>query len=475
MDLFDADKKGSEFQYERRSGGKTGIQVHPTCSSLDRMDRRAFLTLAAAGLLQPEASTPQGGGTDVAPVAPIDPVLAKFEAWMGDFQVRAIAQGWPAELVIRELSGLTPNPRVLALDNQQPEFSRPFGDYMRSSITDERIALGQRKGAGIVQLPEIAERYGVPGEILVSIWSQESAFGTFQGDLDVIRSLATLAAEGRRRDWAEAQIFAALKMIQDGDVTRGQMKGSWAGAMGQTQFIPEAYLSTAVDGDGDGRRDIWNSPPDALASAANLLAKGGWRRGEIWAREVTLKPDFDLFLAEGPRHTLAEWAAMGAVRADGLPWNDADQMSQTLLVIPAGATGPAFLLFPNHFAIRKYNNSTAYALAVGLLADRIAGGAPLTVAWPRGESLSLADRIGAQTALTMLGYNPGARDGVIGVNTRVALRTWQRAKGIAADGYLTPALSAQLQTEAGLLTPPPTPGDTVAPIPPAADPAATAH
>jgi membrane-bound lytic murein transglycosylase B len=430
------------------------------------MDRRTFMLLTTAGLLQPEGSTPTVALPDT-PV-PADPFAAKFQAWIGDFQVRAIADGWPAELVIQQLSGLTPNPRVLALDNQQPEFSRPFGDYMRSSVSDDRAALGQRKRSEVGQLPDIVMQYGVPAEILISIWSQESAFGTFQGDMDVIRSLATLAAEGRRRDWAETQIFAALKMIQDGDVTRDQLKGSWAGAMGQTQFIPEAYLSTAVDGDGDGRRDIWNSPADALASAANLLAKGGWRRSELWAREVTLKPDFDLFLAEGPKLTPAQWAEKGALRADGLPWIDADKDSPTLLVIPAGAAGPAFLLFPNHFVIRKYNNSTAYALAVGLLADRIAGAGPLTVAWPRGESLSLADRVGAQKSLMVLGFDPGTADGVIGVNTRVALRAWQKAGGLPPDGYLTPALSAQLQAEAAARTIP----ATVASPPP---PAATAH
>jgi lytic murein transglycosylase len=428
------------------------------------MDRRAFMLLATAGLLQPEGSAPPASAPDTPPA---DPFAARFQTWIGDFQVRAIADGWPADLVIRQLSGLTPNPRVLALDNQQPEFSRPFGDYMRSSVTDDRAAQGQRKRAEVAQLPDIAMRYGVPGEILISIWSQESAFGTFQGDMDVIRSLATLAAEGRRRDWAETQIFAALKMIQDGDVTREQLKGSWAGAMGQTQFIPEAYLSTAVDGDGDGRRDIWNSPADALASAANLLAQGGWRRGELWAREVKLKPDFDLLLAEGPKQTPAQWADRGATRADGLPWNDADRDSLALLVIPAGAAGPAFLLFPNHFVIRRYNNSTAYALAVGLLADRIAGGGPLTVAWPRGESLSLADRVGAQKSLIALGYDPGTADGVIGVNTRVALRAWQKARALPADGYLTPALSTQLQAEAAG---PPVPAPTAP-----SQPAATAH
>jgi len=412
------------------------------------MDRRAFLILTAAGVLQPEGSTPVPVPPDAAPTPVADPMAAKFVAWMGDFQIRAIAAGWPADLVTRELSGLTYNPKVLAADNQQPEFSRPFGDYMRSSVTDGRAETGRRKRTEITQLPDIEARFGVPGEILVAVWAQESAFGTIQGDLDAIRSLATLAAEGRRRDWAETQIFAALKMIQDGEATREQMRGSWAGAMGQAQFIPEAYLSTAVDGDGDGRRDIWGSAPDALASAANLLAKGGWRKGDIWAREVRLADGFDLMLAEGPRQTPGEWLEKGASRADGLPWNEADQASKALLVIPAGAQGPAFLLFPNHFVIRTYNNSTAYALAVGLLADRIAGAGPLSVAWPLGQPLSLDDRMGAQKALIALGYDPGVADGVIGVNTRVAIRAWQKTKGTPPDGYLTPALSARIQAEA---------------------------
>jgi lytic murein transglycosylase len=418
------------------------------------MDRRAFLILTAAGVLQPEGSQTVAPGSDAPPP---DPVQAQFDSWLRDFEIRALAKGWDADMISRELSGLTPNPRVNALDNQQPEFSRPFGDYMRSSITDARISLGQRKRAEVTQLPDIAERFGVPSEVLTAIWAQESAFGTFQGDMDVIRSLATLAAQGRRRDWAETQIFAALTMIKTGEATRAQMKGSWAGAMGQTQFIPEAYLSTAVDGDGDGRRDIWNSPADALASAANLLMKGGWRRGEIWQREVRLDPGFDLSVSEGPRHTPIQWAELGARRADGLPWSPADRDSRTELVVPAGADGPAFLLFPNHYVIRKYNNSTAYALGVGLLADRIAGDGPLTVAWPTGQPLSLADRIGAQRGLIALGYNPGTADGVIGVMTRVAIRAWQKAKGIPADGYLTPALSAKIQADAAALALTPAP------------------
>src|SRR6185437_7555614 len=250
------------------------------------MDRRAFLFLTAASLLQPESAAPPLGSPDT-PGGP-DPQTAAFEAWLGDFTIRAIAAGWDAQLVTEQLAGLTVNPKVVELDTKQPEFVKSTGDYVRQSVTEARVETGRRKRAEVSQFPEIEARYGVPSEILTAIWSQESAFGAIQGDLDVIRSLASLAFEGRRRDWAETQILAAFRMLQDGDAVRGQMKGSWAGAMGQTQLIPEAFLTTAVDGDGDGRRDIWNSAADALASAGNLMAHDGWRRGETWAREVIL-------------------------------------------------------------------------------------------------------------------------------------------------------------------------------------------
>jgi hypothetical protein len=220
--------------------------------------------------------------------------------------------------------------------------------------------------------------------------------------------------------------------------------------MGQTQFLPSAYLSTAVDGDGDGRRNIWTSPADALASAANLLAKGGWTPGQGWAREVTVPGGFDFGLTEGPKLTPQEWAEKGVSRADGLPWSDADKAAPAQLLAPAGASGPIFLLFPNHFVIRKYNNSVAYALAVGLLADRIAGGGPLVKPWPAETPLSLADRMTAQRALAALGFAPGTPDGVVGMGTRTALRAWQKARGLTADGYLSPAMIARLKTEAGV-------------------------
>ena len=435
------------------------------------MDRRAFLFLTAASMLQPEGAAPPPPGAPDTPTGP-DPQTAAFDAWLRDFIIRAIAAGWSADLVTEKLAGLTVNPKVVDLDTRQPEFVKSTGDYVRQSVTEERVATGRRRRADVAQFPDIEARYGVPSEILTAIWAQESAYGAIQGDLDVIRSLASLASDGRRRDWAETQIYAALRMIQDGDATRAQMKGSWAGAMGQTQLIPEAFLTVAVDGDGDGRRDIWGSPADALASAANLMATDGWRRGETWAREVAVGGDFDYGLAEGPKHTPGDWAALGARRADGLPWGDADKDTPCQLILPAGAFGPAFLIFPNHMVIRRYNNSTAYALSVGLLADRIAGMGPLTVAWPVEPPLSMDDRAGAQGALKALGFDPGASDGVIGVNTRQALRAWQKARGLPADAHLTQALSQQLRAEAGALPVAP----AAAPSPPAADaPAATPH
>jgi hypothetical protein len=218
--------------------------------------------------------------------------------------------------------------------------------------------------------------------------------------------------------------------------------------MGQTQMIPSTYLSDGVDGDGDGRVDIWTSAPDALASAANLLAKAGWRRGEGWAREVLLAPGFDVSLAEGPAETPEAWAQKGARRADALPWTVADAAAPCVLLLPSGAHGPAFLALPNHFVIRKYNNSLAYALAVGLLADGFAGAPPLATPWPVETPLSLDDRLAAQGALQRLGYDPGPLDGVIGARARAALRAWQKSQGLTADGYLTPAVVSRLKAPA---------------------------
>jgi lytic murein transglycosylase len=372
-----------------------------------------------------------------------------FDAWLQSFYQRSATAGFPQDVLRRELNGLAPDPRVTTLDGRQPELSKPIGDYMRTAVSDKNVALGRAKfAAAQAWLPPIADRFGPSAQILVAIWGEESAYGAVQGDMDVIRSLATLAAGGRRRDWAESQIWDALRMIVSGQASRAQMKGSWAGAMGQTQLIPEAYLAVAVSVDGNGRPDIWNSPADALASAANLLAKDGWQRGGGWAREVILPQNFDYSVTEGPQQTPSAWAIDGVRAAAGPAWSEADANAPTQLITPAGAAGPAFLVLPNHFVIRKYNNSTSYALAVGLLADRIAGAPPLITPWPVEPPMTSQDRIGAQQGLVALGFNPGEPDGVIGINTRAAVRAWQKARGLPADGYLTAALSRQLQDEA---------------------------
>jgi lytic murein transglycosylase len=373
----------------------------------------------------------------------------QFDTWSAGFYGRAVAAGIAPALLEREFAGLTPDPRVGGLDNKQPEFSKPLSDYVRGVVTDTRVAIAARKSAEVPQLAAIEQRFGVPREILEGIWGMESGFGAIQGDFDVIRAMATLAAQGRRRAFAEDQLIAALELIGSGEVSRGQLRGSWAGAMGQTQFIPSTFVSTAVDGDGDGRRDVWGSPADALASAANLLRQGGWQPGQDWAREVTVPSAFDFSLTEGPKQTPAAWQALGVKRADGQPWPAADAAAQAQLVAPAGASGPLFLLFPNHFAIRKYNNSLAYALGVGLLADRVAGRPGLVKAWPQETPLSLVDRMTAQRALANLGFDAGAPDGLIGLKSRDALRAWQKARGLVADGYLSPDMVRRLKAEAG--------------------------
>lgn len=373
-----------------------------------------------------------------------------FDAWASGFETRALAAGIRPEVFQREFAGLTPDPRVAGADSRQPEFSKPISAYLNGVVTPVRAGLGARKAGDVPQLADIEQRFGVPREILLGVWAMESGFGAIQGDYDTLRSLATLAAQGRRRAWAEGELIAALKIIQSGEQPRSKLRGSWAGAMGQTQFIPSTYLSTAVDEDGDGRRDIWASSADALASAANLLAKGGWVRGQSWAVEVTAPADFDFSVTEGPKLTPIGWAEMGVVRADGAPWSAADSTAEAVLVAPTGARGPLFLLFPNHFAIRKYNNSLAYALAVGLLADRFAGAPPLKTPWPAETPLSLADRMTAQRALAALGFDPGQPDGVVGLGTRNALRSWQKARGLTADGYLSVEMVGRLKAEAGV-------------------------
>ncbi len=412
--------------------------------------------MAMAGLAQP--GTAQTPGTP----RPSDLLGASGEGyfidWLNGFYARALATGMARPVLDSALSGLSPDPRVVALDSRQPEFAHPVGEYIRGAVSHERILIGREKMRSVPELETIEQIWGAPPEILVAIWAMESRFGAQMGGMDIIRCLATLAALGRRRPWAEHELMSALTIIARGDATRERLRGSWAGAMGQTQMLPSTYLDAAADGDGDGRRDIWNSAADALASAASLLARDGWRRDEGWAREVILPAGFDYGLSEGPQEVPYWWAGKGALRADGLAWNEADRLAPCVLLLPAGAAGPAFLALPNHFVIRKYNNALAYALAVGLLADGFAGGSGLIRSWPPETDLTLDDRLAAQTALASLGYNPGQADGVIGLGTRQALRAWQKSQNLAADGYLSADMVRRLRVAVK-----PAPGQTLTP------------
>jgi lytic murein transglycosylase len=406
------------------------------------MNRRAFLALSAAGVAGAAGAQPL---PMIAAPPPSRGIF--FEDWLAGFKARAVAAGLPRAVVERELAGVTPDPHVAALDARQPEFARPVSAYVEGAIGPERVAIGRAKRTAIPAFADIEKTYGVPRDILIAVWAMESGFGVHQGDLDVIRCLATLAL-GRRREWAEDQLTAALRMIANGDVTRSRLQGSWAGALGQTQILPTSYLADAVSVSSGQRPDVWGSAPDALATAANLLAKAGWRRGEGWALEVTLPAGFDYGLSEGPREEFAWWAARGARQASPAAWRSDDAHAPAVLLLPSGAGGPAFLALPNHFVIRSYNNSIAYALTIGLLADRFAGGSGLARPWPAESPLSLDQRLAAQSALGKLGYGPVTVDGMIGAGTRQALRAWQKAQGLPADGYLSPVMVQRLTAAA---------------------------
>lgn len=400
---------------------------------------------AAPAPVQPTPPTPAPSPAPVQPPAADAADLAGFEGWKQGFLARH--GGVRRAAYERELQGLVPDPSVIRLDRNQPEFSRPAGAYVQNAVTATRIAQARQR---VDRVPwEVVQRFGVPSEILVAIWAQESAFGQVQGDYDVIRSLATLAFDGRRRDWAEQQLKHALDIVVDGRRARAGLKGSWAGAMGQTQFMPDNYLRLGVDQTGDGVVDIWGSDADALASAANLLAQAGWKRGQGWGYEVILPANFDYADAEGPRHPWSYWAARGVRLAHGGAPTAAEAAEEATILLPQGARGPAFLALPNHYVIRRYNNSVSYALAIGLTADGVQGKPAMVATWPNDPPLSREQRIGAQRALTALGYDTQGIDGVIGANTRAALRRWQLATGRLADGYLTADLADELIRRAG--------------------------
>lgn len=410
----------------------------------------ATVQVAASGqTTQAAASSTSSANTaaETKPPAQAEVSQAGFEQWLAGFRQIAARQGISQATLSQAFDDAELLTRVLELDGAQPEFTRAVWEYLDTAVSQTRIDTGRQRLAENQDAARAAQqRYGVPKEVLAAIWGIESNYGSNFGNYEIVDALATLGYHGRREDFAKRELLAALEILQNGDINRERMRGSWAGGMGHTQFLPTSFQAYAVDADGDGRRDIWASIPDVMASTANYLAKAKWREGEPWGVEVNLPKGFDYGTAESStRLASGEWAALGVRTAAGgvLPNFDAASV-----LVPAGANGPAFLVGPNFRSILRYNNSTSYALAVGHLSDRIAGRGPIVAEWPRNlASLSRTQIKQLQSSLNAAGYSAGVPDGIMGPNTRKALRQYQRSQGLVADGYPTFALLQALQAQ----------------------------
>ncbi len=361
---------------------------------------------------------------------------AGFAAWVAGFRPRALAAGITGQTFDDAFRDARFDPAVVEKDRNQSEFTKSIWDYLDSAVSDERVENGQAAlQDNLALLERIEATYGVDKQVVVAVWGLESAYGTYRGTYPLIGTLATLAFDTRRGAFFEEQLLAALTILQNGDVDAAAMTGSWAGAMGHTQFIPTSYLAHAVDFTGDGRRDIWSDDPaDALASTAAYLANAGWQTGKPWGVEVTLPPGFDYGdTGERVKKPVAGWQALGVRTAEGGALPDHGPAS---VLLPAGARGAAFLVFANFGAIERYNAADAYVIGVGHLADRIAGAPPIRAAWPRQDRvLSFDERVELQRRLATAGFDPGVADGKIGPNTIAAVRAFQRSIGAVPDGY----------------------------------------
>ncbi len=346
----------------------------------------------------------------------------------------------------RFTAGLTPDLSIMDKLDAQPEFTKAPWDYLDLLVSDDRIARGRALLAQYAPTFAAVERaYGVDRYVLAAIWGVESDYGTLGGDRPVLRSTATLACVGRRRDFFRGEFLATLEILQRGDVPPDRLVGSWAGAFGPTQFMPTTFKRYAVDFDGDSRRDLVDSVPDVLASTANNLKTDGWIPGETWGYEVALPQNFNYLFADNARQmTLRQWQSMGVRRADGQAFpRPADR---AFLLLPAGARGPAFLMLKNFSVIMKYNPAEAYALAIGHLADRMRGGAPFVHGWPRDERvLTLDERYQMQQLLARRGFPIGEADGLIGPRTRLAIRDFQASVGQIPDGFASSDLLDRLR------------------------------
>ena len=382
------------------------------------------------------------------PVAPTQPAPSRrdpvFEAWLADFRRAALREGITGRVFDHAFAGLVPDMSVLDRERRQPEFTRPIWEYLDNAVSDSRVTNGRamlREHARL--LDRIEARYGVEREVIVAVWGMESAYGRLRGRDPILPSLTALAMHSRRAGFYQEQLLGALRILQSGDVDESHLTGSWAGAMGHTQFIPTSYLAYAVDFTGDGRRDIWSDDPaDSLASTAAYLARHGWTRGQPWGVEVRVPAGFNPRLANSSRE-MRDWINAGVqpVRGGALP-----RTGEATLLFPAGSQGPAILAYDNFRVIKRYNNADAYAIGVGHLADRLRGEGPFAGTWPRGDRpLGREEREELQAILRRAGFYSGAIDGRIGQGTLAAVRDWQAANGLPPDGYVSMALLERMR------------------------------
>jgi membrane-bound lytic murein transglycosylase B len=361
---------------------------------------------------------------------------AKFEAFIQSLWPQVKAAGISRDLFDRAFAGVTePDAQVLKLAKTQPEFTSTTSEYLAKAVTDIRIETGQQKKQELSKLlAAIEKKYGVDRHVVLGIWGMESNFGKDLGSMGVMRSLATLMYAGRKKDYAKGQLIAAFKILQKGARSPDDFKGSWAAAMGHTQFIPTSYLSYAVDWNGDGKKDLWGSKEDALASTANYLAKAGWKADRPWGWEVNLPDGFNKSLiGRSNWKSVAQWSKMGVTPASGGKFGSPN--AEAFVMVPQGIDGPAFLVTKNFQAIMDYNLSHSYAIAVGHLGDRIRGGAGIQASWPDVSfDLSFEQRIEVQKRLSAMGFETGGSDGRFGARTYEAVIAFQKSAGLPIDG-----------------------------------------
>ena len=359
-----------------------------------------------------------------------------FKQWVSNFKKDAVSNGITTSTFDTAFENVQLNSRVIKADNKQAEFSREIWDYLDTATSPKRIANGKENLSDYLNLlREIQFKYQVDAEVILAIWGLESSYGKRMGDINIIEALATLAFDGRREKFGKQQLLEALSIIQRGDITPDKMMGSWAGAMGHTQFIPTSYQAYAQDFTGDGKRNVWDplDPSDALASTANYLAEFGWTNNQPWGIEVNLPENFNYRNADlEVKATPTRWSELGLKTITG---GKIPNYGEGSVFLPAGAKGPAFIVFNNFFVIKRYNNANSYAMAVGHLSDRILGGKSFHIEWPRGPgALKFNEKVELQNLLNQLGYDVGEADGIIGPNSIAAIRKFQISVGLIPDG-----------------------------------------